>query len=164
MYVVFEGIDGSGKTTQLTLLCDRLRRLFYTPIRLAEPTYGIYGKNIREHMRKGDGISMERQRELFTLDRREHVKKKLKPALEFIRANESFVIVQDRYYLSASAYQADGEVDMLTLLKEQQSIAPKPDYVFLIDVSPKEAMQRLLKGSPDDLTLFENEEKLEGWL
>ena len=142
-HIAFEGIDGAGKTTQVALLCDRLPRYYVTPVRLAEPTYGQYGARIREHVRKGDQISVERQRELFTLDRREHIERKINPLLQFVRKNDSFVIVQDRCYLSAPAYQADTEDSMLALLREQQAFSPKPDVIFLLDLPVQVAMERL---------------------
>lgn len=142
-YIAFEGIDGAGKTTQASLLRERLRAHDYTAISLTEPTYGKCGRMMREQMTKGDDISIERQRELFTLDRRQHVEQKIKPLLQFVRQNDSFVIIQDRYYLSAPAYQADGEAEMLALLREQQSFAPKPDIVFLLDLPPELAMDRM---------------------
>lgn len=153
-YIVFEGIDGAGKTTQASLLRERLRALDCTAISLTEPTYGKYGRMVREHMTKGDDISVERQRELFTLDRRQHVEQKIKPLLQFVRQNDSFVIIQHRYYLSAPAYQADGEAEMLALLREQQSFAPKPDIVFLLDLPPELAMDRL-KERVGGKSLFE---------
>ena len=142
-YIVFEGIDGAGKTTQASFLRERLRAHDCTAISLTEPTYGKYGRMVREHMTKGDDISVERQRELFTLDRRQHVEHKIKPLLQFVRQNDSFVIIQHRYYLSAPAYQADGEAEMLALLREQQSFAPKPDIVFLLDLPPELARGRM---------------------
>jgi len=144
-YIAFEGIDGCGKSTQVSLLCDALPKLYITPIRLAEPTYGKYGSEIRNHVSQRDQISVERQRELFTLDRREHVRHKIKPLLRFVRENGSFVIVQDRSYLSAPAYQAEDEDTMRTLLREQQAFAPKPDIVFLLDLPEKVAIDRLTK-------------------
>lgn len=159
-YIAFEGIDGAGKTTQAALLCDRLPRYYTTPIRLSEPTYGHYGVKIREHVRTGDQISLERQRELFTLDRREHVKRKIDPLLQFVRENDSFVIVQDRCYLSAPAYQADTEDSVLPLLREQQAFSPKPDVIFLLDLPVRVAFERLAKRD-DGIDIFENSDFLE---
>ncbi|MCH7916104.1 MAG: dTMP kinase [Deltaproteobacteria bacterium] len=145
-YIVFEGIDGAGKSTQVSSLCDRLQTLSYTVVRLVEPTYGQYGTRIRAIMNKRQFLSIERQRELFTLDRREHVERKIKPLLAFIEENDEFLIVQDRYYLSASAYQARSEDEMHAVLSEQQGFAPRPDVVFLLDVPGEIAMERLIKA------------------
>lgn len=159
-YVVFEGIDGAGKSTQVSSLCDRQQKLSYTAIRLVEPTYGQYGMRIRAIMNEGEVLSIEKQRELFTLDRREHVERKINPLLAFIEENDAFFVVQDRYYLSASAYQARSEDEMPALLREQQSFAPRPDVVFLLDVPVEIAMERLIKAGRKK-SIFETPDLLE---
>ena len=159
-YIVFEGIDGAGKSTQVSLLCDRLQTLTYTTVRLVEPTYGQYGTRIRTIMNESQNLSIDKQRELFTLDRREHVERKIKPLLAFIEENDAFLIVQDRYYLSASAYQARSEDEMPALLREQQGFAPRPDVVFLLDVPVEIAMERLIKGGKKK-SIFETPDLLD---
>lgn len=159
-YIVFEGIDGAGKSTQVSSLCDTLEKFSYTTVRLVEPTYGQYGTRIRALMNEGRNSSIERQRELFTLDRREHVERKIKPLLAFIEENDAFLIVQDRYYLSASAYQARSEDELPALLREQQSFAPRPDVVFLLDVPVEIAMERLVKAGKKK-SIFETPDLLE---
>lgn len=144
-YIAFEGIDGCGKSTQVRIVCNALTKVFITPICLAEPTYGEFGLRIRNFIQQGSPISVQEQHELFTQDRRQHVTLKIAPLLQFARQNESFVIVQDRSYLSAPAYQAESKAEMLALLREQQSFAPKPDVVFLLDLPAQVAFERLTK-------------------
>ena len=160
MFIVFEGIDGAGKTTQASLLCDRLARLYYTGIRLIEPTFGKYGLQIREQMTRNEDRGQAAQHELFTLDRRAHVERKIKPILDFIEKHPSFVLVQDRYYLSAPAYQADDEDQMIARLREQQAFAPKPDSVILLDLPVEIALDRL-QASRESPSLFEATDLLE---
>ncbi|MCH9049625.1 MAG: dTMP kinase [Proteobacteria bacterium] len=159
-YIVFEGIDGAGKSTQISSLCDTLEKFSYTTVRLAEPTYGQYGMRIRATMNESENLSIEKQRELFTLDRREHIERKIKPLLEFIKENDEFLIVQDRYYLSASAYQARSVDEMGVVLTEQQSFAPRPDVVFLLDVPVEIAMERLTNAGKKR-SLFEQPDLLD---
>ena len=159
-YIAFEGIDGAGKTTQISLLCQKLREYNYTAIRLFEPTHGKFGSMIRGHMIRGDDLSVEKQRELFTQDRREHVEQKIKPLLKFVGENDSLLIIQDRSYLSASAYQADGKKEMLSVLKEQQTFAPKPDIIFLLDLPVATAIERI-RSLGRGRAVFENIETLE---
>jgi dTMP kinase len=156
-YVAFDGIDGAGKSLQVLKLCENLRRLNYTPIHLIEPTYGRYGREIRERMLNGDELSAEEQRELFTADRKQHVEFKINPLLNLVKQcspHGGFVIVQDRSYYSAPAYQASGEAEMIQLLTEQQAIAPKPDLVILIDVPVEVAVERI-RNRQDQSCIFE---------
>lgn len=159
-YIAFEGIDYAGKGTQIALLSDWLACRYYTPITLFEPTYGQYGKRIRKCIIERCTLPIAEQVELFTQDRREHVRWKVKPLLEFVKSHTSFLIIQDRCYLSAPAYQADSEVSMMSLLRGQQSIAPRPDIIFLIDVPVVEALQRRVKSGMD-AGIFERKETLE---
>ena len=79
--------------------------------------------------------------------------------LEFVRDHQSFLIIQDRCYLSAPAYQAEDESQVLELLREQQAFAPKPDIIFLLDVLVDVAIARL-KDSGRPPSWFENADKL----
>ena len=159
-YIAFEGIDYSGKSKQVSLLGEWLTRHNCTPITLVEPTYGRYGKCIRRHMITRRSLSTNTQIELFTKDREEHVKWKIKPLLEFVRNYTSFLIVQDRCYLSAPAYQAESETSMIALVQKQRTIAPPPDIVFLIDVPVAVALARQ-ESSGEDASLFEKGEILQ---
>lgn len=159
-YIAFEGIDGSGKSTQISLLEKWLTRRNYTPIVLFEPTHGRYGEEIRKLMNGPAKLSMARQIELFTKDREEHVRKKIQPLLRFVHAHGYFIVIQDRCYLSAPAYQAVDKKSMLSLLRLQQDIAPRLDTIFMLDVPVKEALKRHLK-SGRKASLFEREDILE---
>ena len=159
-YIVFEGIDGSGKSVQADHCCNWLTELAWTPIRLCEPSFGKYGLEIRERLMRREPLTRDEQVELFTLDREDHVKRKVRPLLEFVAANPNFVIVQDRYYLSAPAYQAYSTTEMYQLLKQQQSIAPKPDLVLLLDISAASAIRRLTT-SRESRSIFEDVRVLE---
>ena len=159
-YVAFEGIDYAGKGTQIALLQPWLARRYYTPINLFEPTYGQYGKAIRKEIVELTHSSTSRQTDLLTEDRRQHVRYKIQPLLDFVRRHPFFLIVQDRCYFSAPAYQGSGKACMLSMLKAQQKIAPPPDIVFLIDLPVDDAIERQVQsGLP--ATLFERKETLE---
>ena len=159
-YIAFEGIDYSGKSKQISLLSEWLTHRNCTPITLVEPTYGTYGKCVREHIMGGRSLSRNTQIELFTKDREEHVRQKVRPLLEFVERQTSFLIVQDRCYLSAPAYQAEDETTMIALVQNQRTIAPPPDIVFLIDVPVAIALTRQ-RNSGKDASLFENGEILQ---
>lgn len=159
-YIAFEGIDHSGKSTQIRLLQEWLVHRNYTPIILFEPTHGQYGREIREYIVGSTDLSMARQVELFTKDREEHVRRKIQPLLCFVQAHGSFLIIQDRCFLSAPAYQAEGKSSMISLLRMQQELAPTPDIIFMLDVPVKEALERQLRSGAT-ATLFERKDILE---
>jgi dTMP kinase len=152
-YVAFEGIDGSGKDTQLALLARRLEREGITPIILHEPSYGVHGRRIRASLRSiTDNI--ENQRALFTMDRIDHVATKIAPALAFVRANPGFVILQNRSILSAAAYQPRGveDVGLRETIEAELRIAPMPDAIIILDLPVEIALDRIAsEGSPTTL-------------
>jgi dTMP kinase len=142
-YVVFEGIDGAGKTATAAALGERVTRAFYTPIHLAEPSYSKFGVRARDLMSTDSRRDTALEHSLFTADRIEHVTQKVAPLLDFVKRADSFLIIQDRYYLSAPVYQANTRDQMSALLQSQQRIAPTPDRVFLLDVDPMVAAARI---------------------
>jgi dTMP kinase len=160
MYVVFEGIDGCGKTSLARSISERLNLLNITPIRVQEPSRGRYGLQVRERMKTGVEPWDPELHRLFTLDRQDHVVKKIRPALELVRREPGFALIQDRGYLSAPAYQANDDGRIFEMLKEQRAIAPPPDRFFLINVPLEIAMTRLVKRS-DRSAAFEQESFLE---
>jgi dTMP kinase len=160
-YICFEGIDGAGKTSQIGLLVDWLTRSDVTPIVLCEPSYGPYGREARTRMVEGTIGDLAAQRALFTLDRRDHVARKIEPALRLVRGNPGFAIVQSRSYLSSPAYQSDSldpAVLAAAAAAERQN-APLPDIILLLDIPVDEALVRLKKDRRPDM--FEAKELLE---
>ena len=143
-YIAFEGIDYAGKSTQIALLSAWLTRRYYTPITLCEPTYGRYGTEIRKLISERHSLTLTEQIDLFTKDREQHVQLKIRPLLKFMESHPSFMIIQDRCYLSAPAYQGDSERSMHFLLEGQRALAPTPDLIFLIDVPVTTVLRRRL--------------------
>ena len=160
-YVVFEGIDGSGKSTQIDHVCSFLKERNITPIRLYEPTYGEYGKIIRAHFaERQDDIEPKKENELLVLDRKDHMKLKILPLLKFVDENLGFMILQDRGYLSAPAYQAFSEEEMDRLLKYEQSYAPKPDMFIFLD-TPIDLVLSRIEEREGAQSIFETRKRLE---
>jgi dTMP kinase len=152
-YVAVEGIDGSGKDTQLALLAQRVDREGITPIILHEPSFGVYGRKIRAGLKSITG-DVEEQRALFTADRVDHVRAKIAPALAFVRANLGFVVLQNRSLLSAAAYQprGPGDAGLLETIAAERRIAPMPDMIIVLDVPLELALARIAtEGGPDPL-------------
>jgi dTMP kinase len=152
---VFEGIDGSGKSTQAGLLFDYLAREGYDVVLLREPTDGRYGKKIRQAANANERREdPEREYELFLCDRRENVEKNIVPALAGGR-----VVILDRYYFSTMGYQGARGIDPGRIRTENEAFAPVPDRVFYISITVAEGLRRI-KRDRDGFTSFEREEYL----
>ncbi|MCS7134607.1 MAG: dTMP kinase [Candidatus Pacearchaeota archaeon] len=132
LFIVLEGIDGNGKTTQATLLKNWLEKKGKKVFLTSEPSSSKYGKRIKILVRGKSKISKKVWTKLFTLDRKEH-EKKIKTALK-----EKKIVICDRYVYSTMAYQLNK--------KEWKSYAKqfiKPDVVFILDVPVSIAIKRI---------------------
>jgi len=161
MYLVIDGIDGCGKTTIVTALSQRLRTLNITSICVREPTNGAYGTAARNLIESKTAVSASELHKLFTLDREEHVRIKINPALAFIAENPSFFLLQDRGYLSAPAYQSEDDNEILGMLDKQEQIAPAPNYFILIDTPVSLALKRM-ENRAHKVSIFDQEDTLSG--
>lgn len=154
--VVFEGIDGAGKTTQANLLFDQLKRKQFDVILSKEPTDSIYGQKIKK-LAQGERVSVKPLDEyrLFINDRKVHVANVIKPALE-----EKKIVILDRYYFSTIAYQGAIGLNPKKIKLENESFAPVPEIVFLLNIPPRLGLRRIQKGRNEEPNLFEREENL----
>lgn len=137
-YIVFEGIDGCGKTTQINAVRDRLVALNHDVIRLREPTRDSpAGKYIREMFAKGERPSYDDEVRLFEEDRRWHMEWRVKHALLL-----NVTILQDRSYFSTAAYQGHGgRLSYHDLIKMHERFSFIPDLVILFDMDVKISRQ-----------------------
>ena len=135
--VAFEGIDGSGKSTQATLLADWATQRGLDVVRTREPTNGPFGRKVRESKVSGR-LSPDEELRCFLEDRKEHVATLIAPAL----ARGALVVI-DRYYYSTAAYQGARGHDPAALLAQNRAFAPQPDVVFLLDVDPRDGVTRI---------------------
>ena len=136
--VVFEGVDGGGKSTQVALLADELRRRGVDPLVTKEPTDGAWGRRIRAMARSGERVAAEEELRWFLEDRREHVATELAPALDAGR-----VVLCDRYTLSTVAYQGARGLDPAALLAAAEAEFPLPDLALLFEVDPAAGLARV---------------------
>ena len=148
-FIVFEGLDGAGKSTQAKLLHDYFRdekgmKAHYT----SEPTPSLIGGIIQSQIRKDWKSSNECLQLLFSADRLYHIEKEIIPLLE-----KGIHVICDRYFLSTAAYGDDME-----WLLELNKKALFPDIVFLLNISPKESMRRIYSNRTGGVHLFEKEE------
>lgn len=138
IYVVFEGIDGSGKTEQSKMLMGRLAALNYDVQWCKEPTDGSFGRELRRSMREGR-LSMNEELELFEADRRDHMTQFVSPLL----AVPGTIVISDRSFWSTVVYQGVRGFDQKALLARQRQIARKPDAVVYLNCAPRVAAARL---------------------
>lgn len=146
MYIVFEGIDGAGKSTQIQMLKEWLEANGFRVETLVEPTDSEVGKLIRRVLQRPDAQTDRIQKTLallFAADR----------MLIMDKLNdESKIIISDRSFISSLAYQEPLEwVDVLN------KYAKKPDLLILLDLDVKTSVARTSKEDT-----FENEEFLTG--
>lgn len=152
--IAMEGIDGTGKSTQLGLLGRYLRRKGCPVIETREPTNGPYGRRIRELYVDRGRYSLEQELELFIEDRRQHVREVIEPALA-----GGHVVLTDRYYFSTAAYQGAAGMDPEEVFA-RNSFAPRPDLVILLTMRPEISLVRIRESRGEELNDFEQEDQL----
>jgi dTMP kinase len=137
LLVVFEGIDGAGKSTQIRRLALLARALGLECIESREPTYGQYGKQLRDSAASGR-LSRHQEHALLLLDRREHVDTLVQPALA-----RGAVVLLDRYYFSSIAYQAGPELSAEQIRADNEAFAPQPDLLLILDLPVETGLARI---------------------
>lgn len=152
--IVFEGIDGAGKSTQ----CQQLKAFLETQgievLLSYEPTNGPIGKKIRALASEGVRLPADDELELFIQDRKNHVNDFISPAL----ARGQWVIL-DRYYFSTMAYQSLNGFDIKTLRDLNEAFAPVPDLLILLNLSVETSLERI-NARNEGVTAFEKTETL----
>lgn len=160
LFIVFEGIDGCGKTTQLKMLCEKLERLGRNPTPTAEPTDSATGRMLRAALSGSDPRTACEMAALFTLDRIHH--NKAENGIEkWLEAGHD--VISDRYYYSSLAYQ--GSLTDYEWVRHMNCACPeirRPDLCIFLDISPKAALSRIgsrgeakeIYEKEDTLTLF----------
>jgi dTMP kinase len=154
LFIIFEGIDGTGKSTQLLLLAEKLKQLGYAVVSTREPTNGPYGQKIRELFVDRSAVTHEEELELFIADRDQHVQEVIAPAL----AHGSIVIC-DRYYLSTVAYQGARGMDPDAIMKINEMF-PVPDLAIILEIEPAQGIERILQQRNEPPNTFEEEANL----
>jgi dTMP kinase len=150
--IAFEGLDGSGQTTQATMLADRLQKDGHKVHLTKEPTNNLVGGIIRGALTKEWKASNHTLQLLYAADRGHHLDREILPALE-----NGFIVITDRYYFSSIAFGSlDCEIDWLRDLNKH---FPEPALALYIDVSPEAAINRIHQNR-FGVELFEEKEKL----
>ena len=152
--IVLEGIDGAGKSTQAEILLKGLQEKGYDVVYFREPSKGKWGQEIKKKAADPDSLSPEEELDLFLKDRKENVKKNLRPALE-----KKKIVILDRYYFSTIAYQGAKGIDQERIRRVNEEFVVEPDLVFFLDVDPRGGLDRIKNRKKKD-RLFERAEYL----
>jgi len=149
-FISFEGIDGSGKSTQLRALAARLRASGATVVETREPGGSEGAEAIRRLLVEGETgrWSAETECLLFTAARRDHLERTIRPALA-----AGATVLTDRFADSTRVYQgvARGDLRALVDALHARSIAVEPDLTLILDLDPVTALARgLARGGPED--------------
>ncbi|MBQ9784186.1 MAG: dTMP kinase [Clostridia bacterium] len=157
-FIVFEGLDGAGKTTQIELLEKHLRAEGRRVYRTAEPTESVTGGLLRDAL---SGVSRRTTCEmaaLFVIDRIFH---NVNPVngIEKMLA-DGVDVISDRYYYSSMAYQGS-DTDPVWV-RDMNLNCPeirRPDVCIFLDLTPAQSMERISRGR-ETQEIYENEAKL----
>jgi dTMP kinase len=140
LFIVFEGGEGSGKSTQTRMLCEHLEKSGIPVLLVHEPGYTPLGNEIRQWLKGNIGIDPVTELLLFEASRVELVKNIIRPALA-----SGTVVICDRFYHSTIAYQGYGRGLDLKLIETLNKIATgglEPDLVIFFDADIGKALER----------------------
>jgi dTMP kinase len=164
IFITFEGIEGSGKSTQLSMLNKWLTNHDYDVVATREPGGTKIGEKIRELLRSGskdDVFSPRTELMLFEASRAQHMEEIVLPAL-----NNGKIVLCDRFFDSTTVYQGVAraiDTDIVHILNDFSSFEKKPDLTIILDIDVDESMNRLIKREiskdrieQEDRKFFEN--------
>ena len=161
LFIVFEGIDGSGTSTQASLLKDYFIERGYRAVLSPEPSSGPIGKLIREIMQKNiivindDNKFDEQMAYLFAADRHYHLHNDVDGVFQLI--HDKVNVISTRYYFSSLAYNCHNPEDFEFVSSLNRKF-PNPDLVVYIDLPIEVSLMRLSDRFSRDV--YENKDKL----
>jgi dTMP kinase len=146
MFITFEGLDYSGKSTQVRLLADTLKHENFNILVLREPGGTEIGERIRTVLldKKISGMTSVSELFLFSASRAQLVEEVIKPAIE-----GGLVVICDRFYDSLTAYQGWGKGIPLETIKVVNACASSgltPDLTFFLDIPVDEVERRVRRA------------------
>jgi dTMP kinase len=141
-FISFEGIEGCGKTTQIALLSEYLKKHSIPHTITREPGGTAVGEGIRKILLTSETIHLTTASELllFYASRSQNIQEKIKPALE-----RGEMVICDRYYHASFAYQGYGRgipLDFIQKLTDLVCLPYRPDATFLLDIEPEVGLAR----------------------
>lgn len=157
-FIVFEGIDGSGKSTQIRILKKRLTELGIKNYETKEPTDSPIGSLIHQIMTGRIVADNKVIAGLFVADRVDHLLNKTDGILQQIE--NGITVVADRYYFSSYAYHSlDMDMDWVIQANSVSANILRPTVTIFLDVKAEKAIERI-RQDRQNMELFEKEERL----
>lgn len=157
-FIVFEGIDGSGKSTQIGLLKQRLQESGLRCYQTKEPTDGPVGALIRQILTGRMKADSRVIASLFAADRADHLLNEVDGILE--KVEQGVTVLSDRYYFSSYAYHGvDMDMNWVIRTNEQNAALLRPTFTIFLDLPVETAMERIRKTRAHT-ELYEKEERL----
>ncbi len=161
LFIVFEGIDSSGKTTQAELLKKYFLELKERAVISPEPSNGIIGNLIRQALKqriifsKDRDLFDEQMAYLFAADRHDHLYNDIDGVFKLIKNN--YHVISTRYYFSSLAYNCDS-IEQYNFIKKLNDRFPNPDLTIYIDIPIEVSLARLQERSLQEI--YETKTKL----
>ena len=144
-FIVFEGIDGSGKGTQINLLVDEMKRQGRTVYQTAEPTNSVTGGILRDALGGFTDRNAYEMSAMFLLDRIFHNSNRINGIKQFLE--KGIDVVCDRYYYSSFAYQGiDADLKWVMDMNLNCKEILKPDLCIFLDIDSKASDERIAKN------------------
>ena len=157
-FIAFEGIDGSGKSTQIGLLAERLKKEGVCCYTTMEPTNAPVGSLVRQVMTGRIRMDNKAIAALFAADRLDHLLNEVDGIASKIE--EGTTVLTDRYYFSSYAYHSvDVPMEWVIRANEQSALILRPTVNLFIDVDPDTALERIARNR-FHLELFEKKSRL----
>jgi dTMP kinase len=158
LFIAFEGIDGSGKSTQVKMLSEALTNAGHKVYCTFEPTDSFIGsiiRNILQHRADADHRTIAG---LFVADRLDHLLNKTNGLLK--KMEEGFTVITDRYYFSSYAYHSvHMSMEWVIEANKLSQQLLRPDINIYVDILPEISMQRI-KAGRESTDLYETAENL----
>lgn len=144
LFITFEGADGCGKTTQMSMLADYLKAKGYDVVLTREPGAKGLGEKVREILLNYDGVVSDRcESFLFLADRAQNIDVIVEPAVK-----QGKIVLCDRHIDSTVAYQGYGrglDIERINMLNSLATNGKKPDLTFVFDIDVETSMKRVGK-------------------
>ena len=157
-FIVIEGTDGSGKSTQIELLCRKLDEQKIAYHSTLEPTDRPIGRLIRKVLTHEFIVSNDVLAALFLSDRIDHLTNDEDGILKKLK--ENFTVISDRYYLSSIAYNSlNSSMEWVYQLNQRCMDIRRPDLTIFLELDVQESLRRIATGR-DQVDLFEKEDIL----